>query len=118
MTLGVRCDDRATQGLLEELLTNRKSLIFNKILTIIHKSLFVEAAAKSDLARNGFVHTVEKTSTELAVYVHTGLHRLGARLSITCLSRRTYFHSTSEWGMITPRCALIQLRLLRTAQVH
>jgi hypothetical protein len=76
-------DDRATQRLFEELLIDRKSLIFNKILTIIHKSLFGEAAAKSDLARNGFVHTVGKTSTELAVCVHTGLRRLGARVSIT-----------------------------------
>jgi hypothetical protein len=53
-------DDRATQRLFEELLIDRKSLIFNKILTIIHKSLSGEAAAKSDLARNGFVHTVGK----------------------------------------------------------
>jgi hypothetical protein len=44
------------------LLINRKSLVFNKILTIIHKSLFGEAAAKSDLARSGFVRTVGKTS--------------------------------------------------------
>jgi hypothetical protein len=59
----IRCDGRATQRLLDALLINRKSLVLNKILPIVHKSPFGEAAAKSDCARSGFVHAVGKTSS-------------------------------------------------------
>jgi hypothetical protein len=57
-----RCDNRYAQGLSNALLVNRIKLVLSEIRWVIHKSLFGEAAAKSDLARNGFVHTVGKTS--------------------------------------------------------
>jgi hypothetical protein len=44
------------------LLINRKSHVLNKMLPIIHKSLFGEAAAKSDCARAMDVHEPGKTS--------------------------------------------------------
>jgi hypothetical protein len=61
--LDIRYDGRATQRLLDALLINRKSHVLNKQLPIIHKSLFGQAAAKSDCARSGFVHAVGKSSS-------------------------------------------------------
>jgi hypothetical protein len=75
----IRYDDRATQRLLVALLIDRKSLVLNEILSIIHKSLFGEAAAKSDLARSGFVHTVGKTSSSSAI--SSSLKVLAAKVS-------------------------------------
>jgi hypothetical protein len=55
-------NDRYTQGLFNALLVNRIKLVLSEIRWTIRKSLFGEAAAKSDLARSGFVHTVGKSS--------------------------------------------------------
>jgi hypothetical protein len=60
------CDDRYAQGLFNVLLVNRIRFVFSEIPWVIHKSLFGGAAAKSDLARSGFVHTVGKTSSVMS----------------------------------------------------
>jgi hypothetical protein len=56
------CDDRYAQGLSNALLVSRTTRVLSEIRWVICKSLFGEAAAKSDLARSGFVRTVGKTS--------------------------------------------------------
>jgi hypothetical protein len=56
------CDDRYAQGLSNALLVSRTNRVLSEIRWVICKSLFGEAAAKSDLARSGFVRTVGKTS--------------------------------------------------------
>jgi hypothetical protein len=57
------CDDRYAQELSNALLGSRTNRVLNKILLIIHKSLFGEAAAKSDCARAMDVHEPAKTSS-------------------------------------------------------
>jgi hypothetical protein len=47
------CGDRYAQRLFNALLVNRINLVLSEIPWIIHKSLFGEAAAKSNLARSG-----------------------------------------------------------------
>jgi hypothetical protein len=59
-----RCDDRYAQGLFNALLVSRINRVLSEIRWIIHKSLFGEAAAKSDCARSGFVHAAGKSSIE------------------------------------------------------
>jgi hypothetical protein len=58
------CDDRYAQGLFNALLISRINRVLSEIRWIIHKSLFGEAAAKSDCARSGFVHAVGKSSMQ------------------------------------------------------
>jgi hypothetical protein len=72
--LDVRYDGKATQRLLDALLINRKSHVLNKKLQIIYKSLFGEAAAKSDCACSGFVHAVGKSSSSTAPKLHKHIH--------------------------------------------
>ena len=57
------CGDIYAQGLSKVLLVNRTRFVLSEIRWVIYKSLFGEAAAKSDLARSGFVHTVGKPSS-------------------------------------------------------
>lgn len=52
---GIPCDDISTRTLINALLTNRKSNVLNELWCLIHKSLFGEAAAKSDRALSGVV---------------------------------------------------------------
>jgi hypothetical protein len=47
------CDDRYAQGLFNALLVSRTTRVLSKIRWIIHRSIFGEAAAKSDCARSG-----------------------------------------------------------------
>jgi hypothetical protein len=56
------CDGRYAQRLFSALQVDRIELVLSKIRWVTCKSPFGEAAAKSDLARSGFVHTVGKTS--------------------------------------------------------
>jgi hypothetical protein len=55
--------DRHAQGLFNALLVSRKNRVLSEIQWIILKSLFGEAAEKSDCARSEFVYAVGKTST-------------------------------------------------------
>jgi hypothetical protein len=66
------CDGRYAQGLFSALLVNRIKLVLSEIRWATCKSPFGEAAAKSDLARSGFVHTVGKTSSCCGVHDLTG----------------------------------------------
>jgi hypothetical protein len=60
------CDDRYARGLSNALLVSRTNRVLSEIRWVLCKSLFGEAAAKSDLARSGFVRTVGKTSSNPA----------------------------------------------------
>jgi hypothetical protein len=50
--VNVHLVDRSTQGLSNALLVSRINHVLSEILSTIHKSLFGEAAAKSDCARS------------------------------------------------------------------
>jgi hypothetical protein len=56
--------DRSTQGHSNALLARRINHVLSDLLSIIHKSLFGEAAAKSDCAPSESVRAVRRTSIE------------------------------------------------------
>jgi hypothetical protein len=61
--LDVHRIDGSTQGHSNTLLSSRINHVLSEILSIIRKSLFGEAAAKSDCARSESVRAVRRTST-------------------------------------------------------